>query len=62
MQGGGLVLVGAKGVMATHNAVFDNRGATPLSGGIVLQARRRSALARRPATRSKQHRLPQPAG
>jgi hypothetical protein len=37
MQGGGLVLVGAKGVMATHNAVFGNRGATPLSGGIVLQ-------------------------
>lgn len=37
MQGGGLVLLGATGVVATHNAVYANTGSTPVSGGIVLQ-------------------------
>jgi hypothetical protein len=37
LQGAGIVLVGAEGMTIVHNAVLSNRGATPFSGGIVLQ-------------------------
>lgn len=38
MQGGGVALVGTSGVLVEHNAIYNNRGKTLLSGGVVLQS------------------------
>lgn len=34
--GGGIVMVGAKGMVVGNNTVLSNRGSSPFSGGIVL--------------------------
>ncbi|GAB2850980.1 right-handed parallel beta-helix repeat-containing protein [Streptomyces deserti] len=36
LQGSGIVLTGAEDTLVTRNAVADNRGTSPLSGGVVI--------------------------